>query len=175
MPYAYEQSNGTLAPTRLDLYLHLRCRIRVVSALVPAGVCVGEGLDFLAGSGEQGTWSKMNPTSGTRWFLPNENEWYKAAYYDAVDGVYYEYPTGTNSRPNNNLPSHDTGNLANFSDPEPTTGNRDYLLTRVGAYMRSASPFVTFDQGGNIAEWNEAMFQTSRGLRGGHASSGVSE
>ena len=31
------------------------------------------------------------------YFLPSENEWHKAAYYDPVAGVYYAYPTGSNA------------------------------------------------------------------------------
>ena len=34
-----------------------------------------------------------------KYFLPSANEWYKAAYYDPVVGVYWDYPTGSNSPP----------------------------------------------------------------------------
>ena len=39
---------------------------------------------------------------GARWFIPSENEWYKAAYHQPAaqggDGDnYWAYPTGTNS------------------------------------------------------------------------------
>jgi len=36
-----------------------------------------------------------NPTASV--FVPNESEWYKAAYYDPIAGLYYDYPTGTNA------------------------------------------------------------------------------
>lgn len=39
--------------------------------------------------------------------------------------------------------------------------------THVGAYTGSASPYGTFDQGGNVYEWNEQIVGSSRGRRGG--------
>jgi hypothetical protein len=43
--------------------------------------------------------SNLNRNKLARYFLPTENEWYKAAYYDATAGVYYDYPTGSDSPP----------------------------------------------------------------------------
>jgi formylglycine-generating enzyme required for sulfatase activity len=41
-------------------------------------------------------------------------------------------------------------------------------LTSKGSYSGSASPYGTFDQGGNVMEWNEAIISGSnRGVRGG--------
>src|SRR6185312_6122847 len=40
-------TDGTLAPTRLDIDFPLRHSIRTVSAVVPAGVRLGKGVDFL--------------------------------------------------------------------------------------------------------------------------------
>ena len=38
----------------------------------------------------------------------------------------------------------------------------------MGSYTGSASPYGTFDQGGNVWEWNEAIMQRAfRGCRGG--------
>ncbi len=108
--------------------------------------------------------------SGATWFLPTENEWYKAAYHknDGVTDHYYDYPTSTDSLPNNYLPSSDTGNSANFSDNGYTTGDQFHPLTDAGAYTLSDSPYGTFDQGGNVSEWNETLFDSDyRGYRGG--------
>lgn len=107
---------------------------------------------------------------GARWWLPSENEWYKAAYHknDGVTGNYWDYPTATNSVRNNNLPSSDTGNSANFYNSGYTTGNFTYHLTDVGAYSLSGSPYGTFDQGGSVWEWNETLFGGYlHGVRGG--------
>ena len=37
--------------------------------------------------------------AGATIFLPSEDEWYKAAYYDAVSTSYFDYPAGSDARP----------------------------------------------------------------------------
>lgn len=82
-------------------------------------------------------------------WLPTYDEWYKAAYYDAIAKLCYPYPTGTNMAPNNNLPSGDTGKSASFFNDGYTTSVLYYPMTDVGAYADSGSPYGTFDQGGH--------------------------
>jgi formylglycine-generating enzyme required for sulfatase activity len=123
----------------------------------------------------------ISRNSNARWFLPNENEWYKAAYYNPATGSYYEYPTGSNSMPNNNQPVADTGNSANYHNAATgghTTGDGFHSMTDVGAYALSISPNGTFDQGGNAREWNETRFGAELafpGLRGASSHSSGSE
>jgi formylglycine-generating enzyme required for sulfatase activity len=112
--------------------------------------------------------SSFNRDPKAQYWLPTEDEWFKAAAYDPVNDIFYEYQTGTNTPPNNNLPSADSGNSANFFVGNSTTGNMDYPFTDVGAYALSPSPYGTFDQLGNVTEWNESVgFSPSfRGIRG---------
>jgi formylglycine-generating enzyme required for sulfatase activity len=101
---------------------------------------------------------KRNPGATT--FLTSENEWYKAAYY-GPGGVYFDYPTGTDSETGCVEPAADTGNSANCYSAVAA-------LTDVGAYALSGSPYGTFDQGGNVWELNEEIIiGVFRGLRGG--------
>lgn len=103
-----------------------------------------------------------NPSASA--FLPSESEWHKAAYYAAGTGLYSEYPMATNTPSSCVLPAFDDGNAANCW---PAT-SPDGALTDVGAYASSSSAAGTFDQGGNVKEWTEAVsFGSSRVLRGG--------
>ncbi len=86
---------------------------------------------------------------GFIYVIPSLDEWYKAAYHNNVgmSGTdYFNYPTGTDVEPGNDLP--DTGNNANLLN------NR---TTPVGEFVNSPSPYGTFDQLGNVAEWTEAF------------------
>lgn len=94
-------------------------------------------------------------------FVPSESEWYKAAYYDAASSSYFDYPTGTNDEPDCVVPAGDAGNEANC-------GGWVGATTPAGAYGLSESPSGTFDQGGNVWEWNDEILQGAfRGVRGG--------
>ena len=59
-----------------------------------------------------------------------------------------------------------SGNNANYlGTPYPI--DLPYYTTLVGEFQNSDSPYGTFDQGGNVWEWNEAVsYGLYRGVRG---------
>jgi formylglycine-generating enzyme required for sulfatase activity len=94
-------------------------------------------------------------------FLTSEDEWYKAAYYDASTSTYNAYPfAGINDHA-----------LCRSPDSQSNAANCVFGLgypSDVGAYTNAPSEYATFDQGGNVWEWNESIFfGGDRGLRGG--------
>ena len=119
-----------------------------------------------------------NPTA--RWWIPSENEWYKAAYYkgNGSNGGYWRYPTRSDEAPGH-IPGTGT-NRANYRLGEPYTGvlavtqTADFsggqnYLTEVAAFSGSPSSYGTFDQGGNVWEWTDQKsgIDTTIAIRGG--------
>jgi sulfatase modifying factor 1 len=110
-------------------------------------------------------------------YLPSENEWYKAAYYDPTPGAgggdnYWLHATQSNTVPTV-AAANATGditnpgaNVANFSHGADWS-NQDGNVTKVGSAAAN-NYFGTADQAGNVREWNDAVISdSSRGLRGG--------
>jgi len=92
-----------------------------------------------------------------KWAITNEDEWYKAAYYEPAMESYYDYTTRSDSMPGLDMTEITSpGNNANYSR-YPNFIEPLYYTTVVGEFELSDSPYGTFDQGGNIWEWLEAV------------------
>ncbi len=87
-----------------------------------------------------GSIAGRNP--GARVFLPDVDEWYKAAYY--TGSGYSLYPTGGNTV--NNSPPPGDGDSANFDGAGPTS---------VGVYLGTGNRYGAHDLGGNVDEFVE--------------------
>ena len=99
---------------------------------------------------------------GATIFLTSEDEWYKAAFYDALSASYFNFPVGSDAQTTCAAP----GAAVNTANCNGAAGG----FTVVGSYMGSASPYGTFDQGGNLEEWTEGIVIDSlsrRVMRGG--------
>ena len=101
--------------------------------------------------------------SGALYYIPTEDQWYKAAYYKggSANAGYWNYATQSDTAPGTATGSG--SNQANYNNVNP--GPID-----VGLYTGSASFYSTYDQVGNVWEWNDldgATSGSSRGLRGG--------
>ena len=110
---------------------------------------------------------------GATVWIPSENEWYKAAYYKPTDASYSLYPTQSNTAPtvatadaSGNI-SNPGANVANYNYGAAWNGQDGNVTTVGSAGIDSASFYGTFDQGGNVWEWNDAIISSSRELRGG--------
>ena len=147
-----------------------------------------------ASTTEQGAYTLNGVLSGiisrnanVTYGLPSEDEWYKAAYHQPVGqggdtDDYWLYPTANNAIPNSRNGSGSDANSANFfrndgitngfnggyavTDSTTYSGSQNYL-TDAGAFSLAASFYGTFDQGGNVWEWNDLEYGSTRGLRGG--------
>jgi formylglycine-generating enzyme len=89
----------------------------------------------------------MFRNSLAKYVLPSVDEWYKAAYYDPVTGVYFHYPTGSNIAP-----------TPVASGIAPATAVYGGLLAPADITQAGGlSPYGTMAQGGNVWEWNETV------------------
>jgi formylglycine-generating enzyme required for sulfatase activity len=133
-----------------------------------------DGAYYLNGSTTDDALMAVSREADWKWAVTSEDEWYKAAYYKGggTNAGYWKYPTRSNTEPGRDM-ADVSGNNANwhFSSGTYPIDSGKYT-TLGGEFQNSASPYGTFDQGGNVWEWNESIESSFRGLRGGSFDSG---
>ena len=115
---------------------------------------------------ETGAYNLNRSTSGVitknnnaKWYIPTENEWYKAAY-NKRNGGFWRFATQSDTRPGNIM-----GGFYNNANYRYFSGGKTYYavngssawapvsyITSSGAFG-SPSSWGTFDQSGNLHEW----------------------
>jgi formylglycine-generating enzyme required for sulfatase activity len=110
-------------------------------------------------------------------FIPNEDEWYKAAYHQPTDqggdtDDYWLYATQSNLVPTV-ASTTSIGDVANPGQDVVNYLRLDGNVTTVGS-AGSTSFYGAFDMNGNVWEWNETLLGFFRGLRGGSFNTGES-
>ena len=137
------------------------------------------GAYTLVGGQTSGTVPARN--SGATFYIPTEDQWYKAAYYKGggTDAGYWDYATQSDTAPTPVTAGEtgigsagNTGNFANYRDAADWN-SRNGMQTTVGT-NGGASAYGAFDMNGNLVEWTDPTAPASLLVgRGGYWSSGI--
>lgn len=107
-----------------------------------------------------------------RYFLPDRNQFHKAAFYRHDIDCYWNYPTQALSpfSPGNTIGS--SANEANYFYTSYFWGNSHstkgpLYITPVGSFSGSAGPFGTYDMGSNVKNWSSDFDQDGNALAEG--------
>ncbi len=92
----------------------------------------------------------ITANAGAQVYIPSEDEWYKAAYYNGANSTYSLYPDGKNT-----VTSADANYYGSLNG-----------LVNVG--YGTPSSYGAYGMGGNVWQWNDLVVSGSvRGFRGG--------
>jgi formylglycine-generating enzyme required for sulfatase activity len=120
---------------------------------------------------------------GARFFLPSENEWYKAAFHQpAIEGGdadnYWAYTTQSNSAASKATAdvqgyiSNPISHVENWDFEADWNGQNGNVTTVGSGGVGSASFYGAFDMGGNVSEWTDTIIidaiRNGRRNRGGN-------
>lgn len=118
-------------------------------------------------SGEKSAYESFGKRNkGAKYWIPSDDEWYKAAYYDPQrtgNRKYHDYPTRTSDAPSPSQANYMVDNHLSLG------GDRLYLAP-VDSFQNAPGYYGTLQQGGNVWEFTEDWQYGevgNRGLRGG--------
>ena len=106
------------------------------------------------------------PSAGERfYYLPTEDEWYKAAFHknDGDTANYFDYATSSDTLPGyiadgGSVVDPDAGNIATWDGDGGVDGiGAPYYRTEVGEHENTDSPYGAFDMNGNVGEWTGGL------------------
>ena len=131
---------------------------------------------YTLGGATSGTAPAVNP--GATFYIPTQDQWYKAAFYKGggTNAGYWDYATQSDTAPTpvsadstGNGSAGSTGNSANYNLTANWNGQTQGFLTTVGT-NGGPSFYGAFDMSGNVFEWNDltGAAGTLRGRRGGY-------
>ena len=105
-----------------------------------------------------------------KYFLPNSNEWYKAAYYNPSNSTYYDFANGSDTAPLSVTGGTSDNTAVYQADDLSFTQTGPADVTNAGGL----SPYGVMGLNGNIREWEESSFDllnsagsSNRARRGG--------
>ena len=102
---------------------------------------------------------------GALYWIPSDDEWYKAAYYDPTligSRQYHNYQTRTPDEPDHTQANYMINNTLCVGAP--------FFTVPVDSFENAKSYYGTLNQGGNVWEWTDDWqygVVGNRGLRGG--------